>query len=171
VKPVALPPGCGRLATKPLPTGSATSRKTIGRVAGVLQHHTGHKRAARQNQIGLERNEFLCRSLHQSDIGLRPSNVDFDVAAFRPSEFSELVPKRRDQGSRLGIGLVRIRQDADPSHLARRAGRERPGGRNSEERYELKSPHSPPRILQKPALNQTDYSREMRRVEWLPMAG
>jgi len=32
VKPVALPPGRGRLATKPLPTGSATNRKTIGMV-------------------------------------------------------------------------------------------------------------------------------------------
>src|SRR5215475_4185576 len=30
VKPVALPPGRGKLATKPLPTGSETSAKTIG---------------------------------------------------------------------------------------------------------------------------------------------
>src|SRR5262249_37617242 len=32
VKPVALPPGCGRLSTKPLPTGSATITKMMGMV-------------------------------------------------------------------------------------------------------------------------------------------
>jgi hypothetical protein len=32
VKPVALPPGRERLATKPLPTGSATMAKRIGMV-------------------------------------------------------------------------------------------------------------------------------------------
>src|SRR6266436_9142450 len=32
VKPVALPPGCGRLSTKPLPTGSATITKMTGMV-------------------------------------------------------------------------------------------------------------------------------------------
>src|SRR6516164_6410139 len=32
VKPVTLPPGCAKLATKPLPIGSATSAKTMGMV-------------------------------------------------------------------------------------------------------------------------------------------
>jgi hypothetical protein len=31
-KPVTFPPGCGKLATKPLPIGSATSAKTMGMV-------------------------------------------------------------------------------------------------------------------------------------------
>src|SRR4030095_13503068 len=34
MKPVTLPPGCGKLATKPLPIGSDTAAKTIGRVRG-----------------------------------------------------------------------------------------------------------------------------------------
>jgi hypothetical protein len=42
-------------------------------------------------------------------------------------------------------------------------------GRHSEERYEVTSPHSPPHVLRKPVLNRTDYSREMRRVEWVSM--
>ena len=32
MKPVTLPPGCGKLATKPLPIGSPTTTKTMGRL-------------------------------------------------------------------------------------------------------------------------------------------
>src|SRR6516165_4261252 len=32
MKPVTFPPGCGKLATKPLPSGSETNAKTIGMV-------------------------------------------------------------------------------------------------------------------------------------------
>src|SRR5207248_5655230 len=49
MKPVTLPPGCGKLATKPLPTGSVTFTKMIGilrvccssaAVAGVVCERT-----------------------------------------------------------------------------------------------------------------------------------
>ena len=73
------------------------------------------------------------------------------------------------------VALVRAHQDADPSHLVRllRARRERPHGRRAEERYELASPHCPrpsASIALNPALNLTDYSREMRAAEWASMA-
>ena len=73
------------------------------------------------------------------------------------------------------VALVRAHQDTDPSHLVRllRARRERPHGRRAEERYELASPHCPrpsASIALNPALNLTDYSREMRAAEWASMA-
>ena len=44
MKPVALPPGCGRLATRELAKGSATSRKMIGMVRVCCNITTGFLR-------------------------------------------------------------------------------------------------------------------------------
>ncbi len=56
--PVALPPGCARLDTRPLPTGSVTAANTIGivRVAWLRGHCRHHRR--RIDQLRLARHQF-----------------------------------------------------------------------------------------------------------------
>src|SRR5215471_4347902 len=77
-KPVTLPPGRGKLATKPLPTGSATVAKTIGML----------------------RVEFFRELSHQVRFsGRRPASVNPNVATLRPPELVKSVPdaNQRDE--------------------------------------------------------------------------
>src|SRR6516162_7792096 len=64
VKPVALPPGREKLATKPLPTGSATVANTMGMVRVCCSSAAVVGVMCERNDVGLQRDEFLCESLH-----------------------------------------------------------------------------------------------------------
>jgi hypothetical protein len=102
-------------------------------------------------------------------------SVDPNVLAIYPSQPLKSSPERCDLGLRFRIALSIAHQHANQPHPARllRARRERPSGSRAEERYELASPHWPRSSLTiavNPALNLTDYSREMRAVEWVSMA-
>src|SRR6266550_8997357 len=59
VKPVALPPGWGRLSTKPLPTGSATITKTIGTVRVCCSIDAVGGCVLRKDDVGPQCEEFL----------------------------------------------------------------------------------------------------------------
>jgi len=53
----------------------------------------------RKNQVGLERDEFLGKSLHRLDVvGFRRAGVDPDIAALCPAELLKSLPQRRDAG-------------------------------------------------------------------------
>src|SRR5438876_11941215 len=73
MNPVTLPPGRGKLATKPEPTGSVALAKMMGMVrvccssaavVGVLDERTSS---------GLQRDKFLRESLHRLLVGRRPT--------------------------------------------------------------------------------------------------
>jgi hypothetical protein len=95
VKPVMLPPGRGKLATNPLPTGSETMAK---------------------DEVRLQRHKFLRESLQQCRIGCGPANVEPYLAAVGPPELLEFLPKRRDKGLSLRVVLGRRHQHADSPH-------------------------------------------------------
>jgi hypothetical protein len=61
--PVALPPGRARLVTSPLPTGSATAVKTIGRVLVACLLRLGRER--RGERTG-QRRQQEAAALHHS---------------------------------------------------------------------------------------------------------
>jgi len=77
---------------------------------------SSHGGAARENEVGLKRDEFLREAFHQLDVTGRPANIDFDVAALDPPELPKLLPKRRQRGLPVLIALDGGRQDTDPAH-------------------------------------------------------
>ena len=117
MKPVTLPPGRGKLATKPLPTGSATIAKMMGMVRVCCSSAAVVGVLCRENEFGLQRDEFLRESLHRPRVvGCRPASVDPDVAALRPPELLESLPERRDAGLSFRVALGIGHQHADPPH-------------------------------------------------------
>ena len=116
MKPVTLPPGRGKLATKPLPTGSATLHENDGDGARLLQQRRSGGCALRKNEVGLQRDEFLRESLPRLRVERRPASVDPDVAALRPPELLESLPERRDPGLSFPVALGKRHQHADPPH-------------------------------------------------------
>src|SRR5262249_24475134 len=71
VKPVALPPGCARLSTKPAPTGSGVSVNTIGtvRVACSVGTVVGSRKICPATS-GLGQKSGPCR--HLGEVALSP---------------------------------------------------------------------------------------------------
>jgi hypothetical protein len=142
---VMLPPGRGRLATNPLPTGSETITNTIGMVlvsrcsaatTGVVLSH---------NQIGLKSNQFLRKRLHAIDIGGSKTIVDLDIAPFHPSQCFKCGLERRQPPNELRVALGPAKQHADPAHsptLLGGGGKRPSGGRAAEQRDELAPLHS-----------------------------
>jgi hypothetical protein len=93
VKPVAFPPGCARLLTKPLPTGSATIENDRDR-ARLLKHRRGRRRVLRNDEIRLQGNKFLRRLLSPFSVVERaPTDIDSDVAPFGPPKLLETISK------------------------------------------------------------------------------
>src|SRR4029077_8613395 len=67
-RPVMLPPGCERLCTRPIPTGSYTVISTIGMVAVAPSIHAGHRVAVGQ-RIGGQAVVFLLYSFTNHLLG------------------------------------------------------------------------------------------------------
>ena len=90
--PVTLPPGRARLATRPLPTGSIATAKTIG-MTDVACFAAADGGSVRDNDIDLEPDE-LGRDLGIAlDASLRPAILDRDGATFDPAEFAQSLHK------------------------------------------------------------------------------
>jgi len=137
VKPVMLPPGRGKLATKPLPTGSATVAKTIGMVR-VCCSSAVVGCGVRKNEVGLQRDEFFRELPHQVRFsGRRPASVNPNVAALRPPELLESVPECRDIALCLRVAFGKAHQHTDPPDGVGllRAHRKRPRRRRAAKRY------------------------------------
>src|SRR5262249_44349795 len=139
-KPVTFPPGRGKLATKPLPIGSATSAKTIGMVRVSCS-------MVAVIVVLCVRMRSGCSSLHRLDVaGCCPAGVDPDIAALCPSELFKSLMQRRDAGLPYRIVRGEWHEHADASHslILLRARRQRPRHRRTaEQRDELAPLHCP----------------------------
>src|SRR5262245_7741788 len=86
VNPVALPPGCARLATNPAPTGSMTFANTIGALRLACCSAATLALEDRQNDVRRKSNQFgrVCARAVRTDP--KPANVDPHVAAVDPAQ-------------------------------------------------------------------------------------
>ena len=140
-RPVTLPPGRARLATRPVPTGSPASAKTIGMtdVACFAARTAG---ARRDNDIDLQPDE-LGRDLGEAlAASLRPAILDRDGATLDPAEFAQPLHK---SGGPWAPGRRRGRaQEPDGRQLRRllRTRRERPRCRRAAEQRDELAPLS-----------------------------
>src|SRR5215813_13428582 len=79
MKPVTLPPGRAKLATKPLPIGIGNDRKNDGDRARLLKQCGRGGCCARKNDIGLWRDKLLREASHQLRVvRCHPASVDLD---------------------------------------------------------------------------------------------
>ena len=76
-------------AMRPLPTGSATIAKTMGIVRVCRSSAAVVGLICERNEIRLQRNEFLCESLHRLHVERRPASLDPDVAPLYPPRLLE----------------------------------------------------------------------------------
>src|SRR5262249_39570500 len=99
-----------------------------GNGARLLQQSRSGWCVWRKDEIGLQSNEFYCKSLHRLRVKRCPAGIDPDVAPLRPPEFLELLAERRDIGLSLQIAFAIRHQHADePPPLALlRPRRQRP---------------------------------------------
>src|SRR5215831_20614335 len=99
----------------------------------------------RKNQIGLQRDELLRKSLPRLRVERRPASVNPNVAAIRPSDLLEYVPECGDKALCLRVAFGKSHQHSDPPHrlgLLRTRG-ERPSCGSAENLDELPSSHVP----------------------------
>src|SRR5262249_31924184 len=113
VKPVVLPPGRDRLATKPRSTGSEVSTKTIGIVARRVLQCAGHGAAKSQQQIRRLFDELHCVASVKLTIAGAPTIIDLQVAAEPPAARIEHRNKYGDFIMSFGIVTPFVGQDAD----------------------------------------------------------
>ena len=131
-KPVTLPPGRARVATKPPPTGSPATGNTIG-IADVACFTAGDTATGRDDDIDLEAHEFGCDLGVALGAALRPSILDRDRAALDPAAFAQPLHEGTDP---MAVERRRARtQVANGRQLRRllRARRERPSRRRAAE--------------------------------------
>src|SRR5215469_5237844 len=134
-----LPPGCARLATKPLPTGLAACKNTIG-VARLFS-----RKAAVDGVPSATTTSGIkpISSFARARIWLiSPELQRKSITTLRSSDHPSLSKRLSERCKASGgfrIVLRNIYQDADPSHALSllRARRERPRRRTAEQRDEL----------------------------------
>ena len=89
---MTLPPGLARLATRPLPTGSAAMAKTIGMTERRLFcRDTRHSIC--DNDIDLEPDQLGGDFGEALAASLRPPILDRDIATFDPAEVAQPLHK------------------------------------------------------------------------------
>ena len=70
-----------------------------------------------EDRIGSPIDQFFCESLNLVRISGTPAKVDSEIVTFPPTQFRELVPKRREPRRRSRIALRPGHQHADQPHL------------------------------------------------------
>src|SRR5262249_16207274 len=98
MKPVALPPGCARLSTKPAPTGALTFPNPIrAEGLGVLPSRNCRARGGQDN-IRCEREQF--RRVPATAVGIdrAPTVVDPHVTTGGPAQLLQPLRQRGDAG-------------------------------------------------------------------------
>src|SRR5262249_45795236 len=139
--PVALPPGRARLATKPLPTGSATIAKTIGMMRVSCNRAAVVGVLCERIRSGCNATSSLANRCIESGSAGIPQRVS--IRKLRPSTQPNLRSFHKRCELRLGFQITH--QHADPPHPLGllRARRERPRRcRAAEQRDELAALHS-----------------------------
>src|SRR5438477_8565399 len=113
-----LPPGCARLATNPLPTGSAEQHKDDGNGVRLLAQ-SQHRLAAGKDRIGVQIEQLFRDFSFRVAIGC-PTDVEAKVGTLNPAEVAELTFDCLTGGLRhFRTGAGRYHH-ADPSHPVRR---------------------------------------------------
>jgi hypothetical protein len=92
MKPVMLPPGWAKLATKPAPTGSATVANTTGSVV-VDCCSAPTDGLGCEKSVWRERNQLVCKLAHSAGDARAPTDIDYCVSAVGPSQSAELRSK------------------------------------------------------------------------------
>ena len=93
-KPVTLPPGRARLATKPAPTGSPTFVITMGMVVVALLAANAAGRPCDHDQINLKTNQVRRKLRQALRLSLRKSVLDGDILSLNPSKLAQLLQER-----------------------------------------------------------------------------
>src|SRR5262249_50889710 len=109
--------------------------------ACLLLENPRRRRARGKNDIGLGRNDLLCKALKRIHIRSTPAVVDMEVAALDPAKLLQTLMECRDPALDLGI-VLRVRdQSGDPPRTLLRAAETRQGQRRAaEQRDELAPP-------------------------------
>jgi hypothetical protein len=92
-KPVTLPPGRARLATKPAPTGSPMFVITTGMVVVALLTANAGDVAETMIRSTLRRTKSAARLGKRSNFPLSESVLDDDVLSLDPSKVAHLLPE------------------------------------------------------------------------------
>ena len=143
MKPVTLPPGRGRLATKPLPTGSATFAKMMGMVrvccsiAAVVGVFCVRMRSGCSATSSFANRCIKSASAAAQRVSIRMLRPSVHPSFWSPSRNAATLacPSRSFSAY--------AHQHADPPHPVGllRARRERPRAPRRQERDELAPPH------------------------------
>src|SRR5262249_40110247 len=144
MKPVALPPGSARLATKPAPTGSATVTNTIGIVRVAYSNGAAVAVPVPPMRTSGARATHSAACLRMSSALAQGVSID-QVAAVAPAQLLEGLHQRREAGLSFRIVRWQVHEHADAPHplALLRPRREWPrGGRAAEQRDELATLHS-----------------------------
>ena len=123
-KPVTLPPGRARLATKPAATGSPTLTITMGMfvVAFLAADVAGVPEVTIRST--LSRTKSDASSGKRSSFSLCESILDGDVLSFNPAKLAQLLPERVQADRDIGSSAIIEEPDAENfSRLLRLGGR------------------------------------------------
>src|SRR5262249_6209046 len=108
VKPVALPPGCARLSTKPAPTGSGVSVNTIGTVRVSLSNGPATAPPLARMTSGASASSSAAYWRMRSASPAPPARVDAHVAGDGPARLPQPLHERAH--ARLSFRVVRGRR-------------------------------------------------------------
>ena len=95
-RPVRLPPGRARLATKPEPTGSETLTNTIGIARALPLQRGSDRRRMCEDHVWLQRDQLFREHLRLIQVAMRKASVDADIAPLRPSKPFESLSESRE---------------------------------------------------------------------------
>src|SRR5262245_3210862 len=134
--PVMLPPGCAKLSTNPLLTGSFTPREHDRHAAGRLLQCRRTRVAGGQDDVGRGGKQFGRFPSNALGIAGAPTIVDPQIAADAPAEIRQPLRERCDARRRFRIvrGEVHEQADAPNAFALLRPRRERPRCRRAAER-------------------------------------
>ena len=68
MKPVMLPPGRARLATKPAHLGIGNEREYDRNIRRFALKRSGHRRGMSEDNVGLEGDQFLCERHDDAEV-------------------------------------------------------------------------------------------------------
>src|SRR5262245_14491126 len=140
-RPVRLPPGRARLATRPVATGSPGSAKTIGMIVVACFAARIRLGPIRHNHIDLEPDELGCDLGGAFIATLRPAILDRDIPPLAPAQLTQPLQKGAGPLALCCSGARAKEPDGRQLRLLR-ARRQRPCHRAAEQGDERAASHS-----------------------------
>src|SRR5215813_4077793 len=118
MKPVIFPPGRGRLATKPSPTGSDTDANTIGIVRVSRWNAAVTGVTVREDYVRPRVEQLFRGQPHPVNVAGAPTNVHAQVAAIDPTQLRKSLRELGKVRLSLRIIFIERHQNADPPRSA-----------------------------------------------------